>query len=54
MKSKKAKLQESIDILRKQTEAEMINADKNQDLSALAVATACFQYARKNKKNGMS
>ena len=42
MKSKKAKLQESIDFLRKQVEAGMINADNNQDLSAFSVATgAC-------------
>ena len=42
MKSKKAKLQESIDFLKKQVEAGMINADNDQDLSALSVATgAC-------------
>ena len=34
MKSKKAKLQESVDFLRKQVGAGMINADKNQDLRA--------------------
>ena len=28
----------------------MINADKNQDLCALSVATACLQDARKNEK----
>ena len=50
MKPKKAKLQESVDFLRKQAEAGMINADNNQDLSALSVATACFQDARKNEK----
>ena len=38
MKSKKAKLQESVDILRKQVEAGMINVGNNQDLSALSVA----------------
>ena len=47
MKLKKAKLQESIDFLRKQVEARMINADKNEDLFALSVATACLQDARK-------
>ena len=42
MKSKKAKLQGSIDILKKQVEAGMINADNDQDLSAVSVATgAC-------------
>ena len=50
MKSKKAKLQESLELLRKQVEAGMINADKSQDLSALSVATACFQDARKKEK----
>ena len=50
MKSKKAKLQESVDFLRKQDEAGMINADKNQDLSAVSVATACLQEARKKEK----
>ena len=33
-------LQESVGFLRQQVEAGMINADKNQDLSALSVATA--------------
>ena len=28
----------------------MINADMNQDLSALSVATACLQDARKKEK----
>ena len=50
MKSKKAKLQESVDFLRKQDEAGMINADKNQDLSAVSVATACLQEAGKKEK----
>ena len=49
-KSKKVKLQESVDFLRKQVEAWMINADKNQDLSAVSVATACLQDVRKNEK----
>ena len=35
VKSKKVKLQESIDFLRKQVEAGMINADKNQYLLIL-------------------
>ena len=35
VKSKKVKLQESIDFLRKQVEAGMINADKNQYLLVL-------------------
>ena len=46
MKSKKGKLQESAHFLRKQVEAEMINADNNQDFSALSVEMACFQDAR--------
>ena len=50
MKSQKAKLQESVNFLRKQVEAGMINADKNQDLSALSVATACLQDSRKKEK----
>ena len=50
MKSKEAKLQESVGFLRKQVEAGMINADKNQDLSALSVATACLQDARKKEE----
>ena len=37
------------DFLRKQVEAGMINADKNQDLFPLSVAT-CLQDARKNEK----
>ena len=42
MKSKKEKLQGSIDFLKKQVEAGMINADNDQDLSAVSVATgAC-------------
>ena len=42
MKSKKPKLQGSIDFLKKQVEAGMINADNDQDLSAVSVATgAC-------------
>ena len=42
MKSKKAKLQGSIDFLKKLVEAGMINADNDQDLSAVSVATgAC-------------
>ena len=48
--SKKAQQQESVDFLRKQVEAGMINADKNQDLSALSVATACLQDAKKKEK----
>ena len=48
--SKKAQQQESVDFLRKQVEAGMINADKNQDLSALLVATVCLQDARKKEK----
>ena len=47
MKSKKGKLQESAHFLRKQVEGEIINADKNRDLSALSVATACLQDTRK-------
>ena len=50
MNSKKAQQQESVDFLRKQVEAGMINADKNQDLSALSVATSCSQDARKKEK----
>ena len=50
MKSKKEMLQESIYFLRKQFEPGMINADKNQDLSALSVATVCLQVARKKEK----
>ena len=50
VKSKKAKLQESADFLRKQVEAGMINAGKNQDLAALSLATTCFQDARKKEK----
>ena len=50
VKSQKAKLQESVNFLRKQVEAGMINADKNQDLSALSVATACLQDSRKKEK----
>ena len=49
MKSKKAKLQESVDFLRKPVEVGMINADNNQDLSALSVVTACLQDARKKE-----
>ena len=47
VKSKKGKLQESAHFLRKQVEGEIINADKNRDLSALSVATACLQDTRK-------
>ena len=47
VKSKKVKLQESAHFLRKQVEGEIINADKNRDLSALSVATACLQDTRK-------
>ena len=47
VKSKKGKLQESAHFLRKQDEGEIINADKNRDLSALSVATACLQDTRK-------
>ena len=50
VKSQKAKLQESVNFLRKQVEAGMINADKNQDLSALSLATACLQDSRKKEK----
>ena len=50
VKSKKVKQQESIDFLRKQVEAGLTNADKNQDLSALSVATACLQDAKKKEK----
>ena len=50
MNSKKAQQQESVDFLRKQVEAGMINADKNQDLPALSVATVCLQDARKKEK----
>ena len=50
VKSKKEMLQESIYFLRKQFEPGMINADKNQDLSALSVATVCLQVARKKEK----
>ena len=42
VKLKKAKLQESIDFPRKQVEARIINADKNEDLFALSVATTCL------------
>ena len=50
VKSKKVKLQESEDFLKKkQVEAGMINADKNQDLSALSVATVSLQGARKKE-----
>ena len=49
MKSKKGKLQEFVDFLRKQVEAGMINGDKNQDLSSLFVAMACLQDARKKE-----
>ena len=50
MKSKKEMLQESIYFLRKQFEPGMINAGKNQDLSALSIATVCLQVARKKEK----
>ena len=53
-KSKKVKLQESVDFLRKQVEAGIINADKNQYLSALSVATVCLQDARKKRKDCVS
>ena len=51
VKSQKAKLQESVDFLRKRVEAGMINADKNQGLPALSVATAYLQDARKKGKD---
>ena len=50
VKSKKAKLQESVGFLRKQVDTWMINADKNQNLSALSVATACLQDAKKKEE----
>ena len=50
MKSKKAKLQECIDFLRKQVEVVRIKADKNQDLPPLSVATVCLEDARKKEK----
>ena len=43
-------LQEPVGFLRQEVEAGMINADKNQDLSGLFVATACLQDARKEEK----
>ena len=50
VKSKKAKLQEPVDFSRRQVEEGMINANKNQDFSALSVATACLQDAREKEK----
>ena len=50
VKSKKSKLQESVHFLRKHVEAGVINADKNQDLSTLSVATVCLQDAGKKEK----
>ena len=46
----KSKLQESVHVLRKHVEAGVINADKNQDLSTLSVATVCLQDAGKKEK----
>ena len=50
VKSKKSKLEESVHFLRKRVEAGVINADKNQDLSTLSVATVCLQDAGKKEK----
>ena len=35
---------------KKTDEAKMINADKNQDLSAFSVATVCLQDSRKQEE----
>ena len=50
VKSQKAKLQESVDFLRKRVEAGMINADKNQGFPALFCSNGVLAGCQKKRK----